>query len=135
MRYYEVKAKCGHVGRNFYVLKTFAVRAADGREAAKIAREIPRVKHHHKDAIREVNEVDAARYHEIIDTNHEDPYFLCHSRQEQRSYTEENIYQEESSTNTYVKSVNLKKVFNGKELIRKPKQFIRNNYFMEGWAY
>jgi len=55
-KFYIVTAKCGHVGKSKYILIDFPVIAEDGREAAKIARQIPRVKHHHKDAIRNVEE-------------------------------------------------------------------------------
>lgn len=135
MKYYEVKAKCGHVGRKYYALKSFAIKANNGEEAAEIARYIPRVKHHHKDAIREVNEIDESRFFEIIDNNHKDPYFFCHNIQDQRSYEDNDIYMEESFIGTKNEEINLKKVFNGKDLIRKPKQYVRNYCYKEGWAY
>ena len=135
MKYYEVKAKCGHVGRKYYVLKTFAVKAEDGKEAARIVRNIPRVKHHHKDAIREVNEIDILKYWEIIENNKKDPYFFCHSVQDRRSYIEEDIYNEERYFTEVKEESNLKRVFNGKIMMRKPKQYIRNYCLEEGWAY
>ena len=52
--YYKVLAKCGHVGRHRYITKWFYVKASSGKEAAYIVRYKPRVKHDHKDAIREV---------------------------------------------------------------------------------
>ena len=81
--YYEVIAKCGHVGKKHYVPIKFAVIAKDGKEAAKIIRQFPRVKHDHKDAILNVNKIDYERYLEIVETNYNDPYLKCHSRQEQ----------------------------------------------------
>ena len=84
MGMYEVCAKCGHVGRYNYVDKTFAVIASSGKEAAAIVRDYPRVKHNHKDAIRYVEPIDSTRYAEIIAANAQDPYFFCHSVQEQR---------------------------------------------------
>ena len=51
MKMYEVCAKCGHVGRDFYTEKIFAVKAKNAKEAAQFARFIPRVKHHHPDAM------------------------------------------------------------------------------------
>ena len=51
MRYYEVTAKCGHVGKGFYIPITFPVRAKSAAEAASVTRAFPRVKHDHKDAI------------------------------------------------------------------------------------
>ena len=81
--YYEVIAKCGHVGKKHYVPIKFAVIAKDGKEAAKMVRQFPRVKHNHKDAILNVNKIDYERYLEIVETNKNDPYLKCHSKQEQ----------------------------------------------------
>lgn len=81
--YYEVITKCGHVGKKHYVPIKFAVIAENGKEAAKIVRQFPRVKHNHKDAILNVNKIDYDRYLEIVENNHNDPYLNCHSRQEQ----------------------------------------------------
>lgn len=82
--YYEVITKCGHVGRKHYVPVKFAVIAENGKEAAKIVRRFPRVKHNHKDAILNVIKIDYERYLEIIEINHNDPYLKCHSKQEQK---------------------------------------------------
>lgn len=82
--YYEVIAKCGHVGRKHYVPVKFAVIAEDGKEAAKMVRDFPRVKHDHKDAILNVNKIDYERFQEIVEMNRNDPYLKCHSRQEQK---------------------------------------------------
>ena len=81
--YYEVIAKCGHVGKKHYVPVKFAVMALDGKEAAKMVRQFPRVKHDHKDAILNVNKIDYERYLDIFEINNNDPYLKCHSRQEQ----------------------------------------------------
>lgn len=51
MNMYKVIAKCGHVGKGKYIQIAFAVKANDGKEAAKIVRKFPRVKHDKKDAI------------------------------------------------------------------------------------
>ncbi len=84
MGMYEVCAKCGHVGQNYYVDKIFAVIAADGKEAAAKVRQFPRVKHHHKDAIRYVEKISRERFSEIICMNTVDPFLLCHNIQDQR---------------------------------------------------
>ena len=137
MKLYEVKAKCGHVGRKFYALKTFAVKAENGREAARITRQIPRVKHHHKDAIKEVREIDEIRFAEIIILNEYDPYFFCECVQDQRSYTDPDIYPEERYEFKEKTEVRYKAVFNGKTMIKKPKRYIKNYEldFEEAWAY
>ena len=83
MAYYLVSCKCGHVGRKNYIPIDFAVRAEDGREAASIARYIPRVKHDHKDAILNCIKVDYDTYVRQIDINNHDVYLLCKSKHEQ----------------------------------------------------
>ena len=82
--YYEVIAKCGHVGKKHYVPVKFAVIAEDGKEAAKMVRDFPRVKHNHKDAILNVSKIDYERFQEIVEMNRNDPYLKCHAWQEQK---------------------------------------------------
>lgn len=81
--YYEVIAKCGHVGKKHYVPVKFAVIAESGKEAAKKVRQFPRVKHDHKDAILDVRCITLEEFLEIKEINDNDPYLKCHSRQEQ----------------------------------------------------
>lgn len=131
MNLYQVTAKCGHVGKNFYVIKTFPVKASNGREAAKIARNIPRVKHHHKDAILCVDEIEVTEYEKLIQKNNSDPYFHCSNIQEQRMYQEE-IYPENLLQDT-PKDTCGKTVYLGKALLRNPKRYM-NNYYTERYA-
>ena len=81
--YYEVVAKCGHVGKYHYVPIKFAVVAENGKEAAKRVRDFSRVKHQHKDAILKVTKIDFNTFEEIKKNNENDPYLHCHSKQEQ----------------------------------------------------
>ncbi len=83
MKYYIVTTKCGHVGKSKYILIDFPIAAEDGETAASIARKIPRVKHNHKDAIRNVKQVDYDTYYEKYISNHNDEYLKCSSKQEQ----------------------------------------------------
>ena len=83
MKYYEVKAKCGHVGKNNYIIKNFYVRADSGKEAARKIRYAPRVKHHAKDAILNVEDIRYEEYIEGIKEKKKDAYFASHSHQEQ----------------------------------------------------
>ena len=85
MNYYRITAKCGHVGKNSYVIKNLYVRAESKKEAAKLARDIPRVKHHHKDAIRSVEEITLAQYRAGRAAQREDPYFCSKNKQEQNA--------------------------------------------------
>ena len=135
MKMYEVCAKCGHVGRDFYTEKIFAVKAKNAKEAAQFARFIPRVKHHHLDAIRYVHEIDEGRYYEIIETNDNDPYFSCHNIQEQRRIDIAVIPEEkrEKSVKTNEENSTNKPMYNGKQIIRNPHKYIR--YYATEEAY
>ena len=82
-KYYEVIAKCGHVGRKNYIPVKFAVVAESGKEAAKKVRQFPRVKHDHKDAILNVRCITLEEFLEIKERNNNDSYLKCHSKQEQ----------------------------------------------------
>lgn len=131
MSFYEVKAKCGHVGRNNYIIKSFAVTAESAKDAASIVRNMPRVKHHHKDAIRQVIKITASRFHEINKLNSEDPYFLCSCIQEQKLYDIGEVFEEEGSAFGYREREEIKKpIYIGKKLLRKPKKYLRG--YLEG---
>lgn len=84
MEYYKVKVKVGHVGRNHYILKWLYIKSKNGKEAANIARNTPRVKHHQKDAIKEVVKITFEEYSFGIRIVASDPYFIVHSKQEQK---------------------------------------------------
>lgn len=85
MRYWKVEAKCGHVRKSRYIIKTFYVSAKDGSEAAEIVRWKPRVKHDDKKAIKSVKEINHDEYILGLKSNDNDPYFSCHSKQEQNA--------------------------------------------------
>ena len=96
-KYFKVQAKCGHVGRNHYILKWFYVKALTGEEAAKVVRDKPRVKHDQKYAIRNVKEITFEEYLTGLRLNSEDMYFKSTSKQEQEFYNavkQEEIYPE-----------------------------------------
>lgn len=82
-KYFLVTTKCGHVGRSGFVPITFPIRAVNGREAAKIARCIPRVKHHHWDAIINCVEVNIEEYMIQVSINQTDPYLTVQTKREQ----------------------------------------------------
>ena len=83
MNYYLVTAKCGHVGKNHYIEITFPVMAETGRDAARIARQFPRVKHHHWDAIKDCQRVSKRLYDMQKKINDNDPYLRIKSKHEQ----------------------------------------------------
>ena len=83
LKFYRVTCKCGHVGRQFFIRIDFPVNADSGKEAAEIARNLPRVKHDHKDAILNCVEIDYEEYEIIRKINNNDPYLQCKNPQEQ----------------------------------------------------
>jgi hypothetical protein len=97
MGFFEVMAKCGHVGVGRYYRATFYVQAENGKAAAALVRTLPRVKHDHKDAIIAVTKVDYAVFQEGNTEHHADSYFNCRNKQEQSLFLakiEENIHYE-----------------------------------------
>ena len=98
MRYFEVCAKCGHVGRHKYYRGLVYLSAADGREAARVARAFPRVKQDHKDAILSVREISLEEFRCGRAQMRSDPFWLCENVQEQRlrcAGLEEHVLREE----------------------------------------
>ena len=110
MNYYQVEAKCGHVGMNNYIIKRFYVCADNGKEAAFRVRKMPRVKHHHKDAIRNVTAISYDEYIEGIALRNEDPYFHVSNSSDQRLFCdiEDDILKEEKE-NGFRKATHAKK--------------------------
>ena len=82
--YFEVKAKCGHVGKDRCIWITFAVVADSKKAAAEKVRQFPRVKHHHKDTIGYVKEISFEEFIVLRAENDADPYLHCKNIQEQR---------------------------------------------------
>ena len=82
--FYRVSAKCGHVGKSNYILKDFYVKAISGKDAARKIRNAPRVKHHHKDAIRFVEKIDYNEYINGVIQMHNDWYFHVHNSSDQK---------------------------------------------------
>lgn len=126
--YYAVTCKCGHVGRNQYILITFPIIAESGKEAAMIARLIPRVKHHHKDCIIGVRKIDYEEFVMINKLNSNDPYLSCGSIQEQRLIDlSERVYSEITKETVVKEAEYIHVLYDGKIKIRNPKKFIRFN--------
>lgn len=98
-RFFIATAVCGHVGKGWGVDKDFAIKAKNKKEAAAIARQIPRVKHDYKKAIRNVWEVTFEEYINQKQVNDNDPFFkisnsseqaaVCHNLDVYRLYDEE----------------------------------------------
>ena len=85
MNFFEVTAKCGHVGKGQFYMGLFYVRADNGSAAAAIVRLMPRVKHHHKDAILAVVKIEYDAFKAGQAEYANNPYFKCRNKQEQQS--------------------------------------------------
>lgn len=88
MNYYLVTTKCGHVGKRHYIEITFPVMAETGKDAARIARQFPRVKHHHWDAIINCKKVEKQDYYRQLKINNNDPYLRVKSKHEQNEISD-----------------------------------------------
>lgn len=82
-KYYEVVAKCGHVGRTNCIMIHFAVRAETKKDAAGQVKEYKRVKRNHKDCIQTVTEINFLQYVTLKADNLSDPYLRCKSKWQQ----------------------------------------------------
>lgn len=67
----------------------FAIMAQSAHDAAVIARDMPRVKHHMKEAITSISELTYDEYRELKAECDANPYFKCTSSQEQRSFMDQ----------------------------------------------
>lgn len=123
---YEVKCKCGHVGRSNYIVISFPVVAESGKAAASKARLFPRVKHDHKDAILSVREISDEEFDELLQINRKDSYLHCKNIQEQNLIDlSERIYKEYEEDDEESKE-GQKQFFFGKMAVKNPKRFFKN---------
>lgn len=83
--YYSVITKCGHVGKGKYVEVIFPIIASSGKEAASIARKMPRVKRDNPNAIISVTKIDYEEYMFIKERNKNNSYLYCKNIQDQRA--------------------------------------------------
>ena len=106
--FFEVQAKCGHVGRNNYIVKRFYVKAESAKEAAKVIRSAPRVKHHQKDAILKVLKISYEEYIEGVVKMKEDPYFNVYNTSDQKRFQVEGIIKEDCFEEKRIRQVQFK---------------------------
>ena len=88
MKYFEVVAKCGHVGRMYYYEGHFFVSGDSKKAAAGKVKTFPRVKKDHEDVILWVEEVTEVQYKEGLAQMESNPYFQCGSKHEQNAIVE-----------------------------------------------
>lgn len=90
--YYLVETKCGHVGSFAYIPIKFPIIAESGRDAARLAREIPRVKHHNKFAITSVRKVTLDEYEQQVEINKYDPYLNWREQRFDETYDYKHLH-------------------------------------------
>lgn len=106
--FFEVKAKCGHVGKNKYIIKNFYIKTDNAKKAAFIIRNTPRVKHDHKDAIRQVRKITYEEYIEGVIQNKNDLYFHIHNSSVQKRILSNDIEDEERQSKEKIRDVRYK---------------------------
>lgn len=135
-KFFRVTCKCGHVGRQFFIRIDFPVNADSGKEAAEIARSIPRVKHDHKDAILNCVEIDFEEYQIIQKINNNDPYLKCKNPQEQAHILgfAERLEPEPKYLKTVIKSKRNVVEFKNKKRSYAEKSYISYQMDYESWS-
>lgn len=128
-KYYKVVAKCGHVGRNNYIEVAFAIAAQSIYEATLIARYLPRVKHHRKDAISFACEISNEEYMVLKSENNANPYLKCKSIQEQKLIYD-NIAQDIKPDIRFVREKKTKREC-VKYRLRKEKEYLSSHQIMD----
>ncbi len=88
-KYYEVIAKCGHVGRNRYFEGHFFVKAESVSEASQRVKVMPRVKRNHKDAILYVFKITREEFFAGAIEKNNNPYYNCNTKSVQNECWEQ----------------------------------------------
>lgn len=84
MKYFEIVAKCGHVGKGFYYEGHLFIKGHDEIEVAKRVKNYARVKKNHKDYILDSNEIGYEEYIIGLESMRNDPYFTCKNIRDQK---------------------------------------------------
>ena len=118
-KYYSVTTKCGHVGKTRFVKISFPIIAESKEEAAKIGRAMPRVKHDHKYAILDVDEISFEEYKALEEKNRKNPYLSCKNKQEQNKLCQDLQTEPEEVTSYRVDKKKRKSKIRYKQKLRK----------------
>jgi hypothetical protein len=131
LKKFEVVCKCGHVGISHYIAVPFPVKAQSGKEAARIARQYPRVKHDHKYAILSVLKIDQNRFDELEENLKKDAYMHCSCIQDQNMIDISDRLQDEEEKELYLtkKNENGKLFYCCKKIIRNPKKYMNHYHY------
>ncbi|MDP2426108.1 MAG: leucine-rich repeat domain-containing protein [bacterium] len=131
IKYYSVECKCGHVGRDKFMPIVFPMKAYSKKEAAQLAKELPRVKRDHVDAILTCTQISKEQYIELLKNNKADVYLQVKSKHEQKKHLDkiEPRLQVEKPKNIVPKTKTepLKKTFIKKEVVENKKKFEKYN--------
>lgn len=73
--YFRVIAKCGNLGKKAYVPISFAVKAANEKEAVNVAKNQPYVRKDFASPIISITEIDKESYEYLVAVNQHDPFF------------------------------------------------------------
>ena len=84
IKYYICQCMMGHVGKHNYIPMELPIKASSAKDASKIAMTKPRVKKNRKGVVLETREVSYTEFLNQCFKNNNNPYFQCHSIQEQR---------------------------------------------------
>ena len=131
MNYYLLVVKFGHVKKNYSLYKEIPIAAENGKEAAKRAINMARVKHHKKDVIKSIKKINKNEYLEELKKHRVDKYFQVTSVQEQRSLCPE-VYEQavrDELTEKFKKNVNQRRRLIDEETIKeitKYKSYLRD---------
>ena len=130
---FEAVCKCGHVGKSHYVIISFPLMAPSRKDAARIARGIPRVKHDYQDAILNVFKIDKKRYFELVEINNNDPYLRCTCIQDQNMIDLSDRLMDENRADYRLprKEENKKTFYCNKQKIRNQKKYMTRYYDIE----
>lgn len=112
-KYFEVTTKCGHVGKYKCIWINFAIMAESAKDAVKKVKEFGRIKHHHKNCIKQVKEINFYYFMKLKAQNDADPYLHCKSVQEQRTIVgfEKRLELDEYNIARFSKKKNKEKFF------------------------
>ena len=83
MRFFEVLTMFGHVGNGNYIELSLFICAANKKEASIVARWCPRVKHHNKNVIKDIKEINELEFWIGKITNSLNAYFDCKCKRDQ----------------------------------------------------
>lgn len=128
--YFKVTCKCGHAdSKKKCTYIDFPIVATSRKEASSIARNLPRVKHHHKDCIRDCVEITFEEYQELLVKNQQNTYLQSHSIQQQRENVDYSIFEDDpaflNKDEIKKKEISNKKCYDKKIIIKYPKIYLR----------